>query len=222
MLVQKIINKDFTPLAHDDTASKALAKMDAWHTTCLPVIESTTGKLIGQIRLEQLVDLADESIQIATLPIDAPAAVFPYQHIFEVARQMLMHEVRIIPVVDNDYTYLGIAEKKEVLEALSALLNVSVSGSVISVDILSNDYSLSELVHLIESENARILGVAVEAPKGSADTFQVSFKLNIKDTSAISKSLRRHGYAVQSENQSELLQFDISDKADELIRYLDV
>ncbi len=222
MLVQKIINKDFTPLAHDDTASKALAKMDAWHTTCLPVIESTTGKLIGQIRLEQLVDLADESVQIATLPIDAPAAVFPHQHIFEVARQMLMHEVRIIPVVDNEYTYLGIAEKKEVLEALSALLNVSVSGSVISVDILSKDYSLSELVHLIESENARILGVAVEAPKGTADSFQVSFKLNIKDTSAISKSLRRHGYTVQSENQSELLQFDITDRADELIRYLDV
>ncbi len=102
------------------------------------------------------------------------------------------------------------------------MLNVSVSGSVISVDILSKDYSLSELVHLIESENARILGVAVEAPKGTADSFQVSFKLNIKDTSAISKSLRRHGYTVQSENQSELLQFDITDRADELIRYLDV
>jgi CBS-domain-containing membrane protein len=222
MLVQKIINKDFTPLVHDDTASKALAKMDAWHTTCLPVIESTTGKLIGQIRLEQLVDLADESIQISKLPIEAPAAVFPHQHIFEVARQMLMHEVRIIPVVDNEHAYLGVAEKKEVLEALSALLNVSVSGSVISVDISSKDYSLSELVHLIESENARILGVAVEAPQGSGESFQVSFKLNIKDTSAISKSLRRYGYKVQSENQSELLQFDITDRADELIRYLDV
>jgi CBS-domain-containing membrane protein len=222
MLVQKIINNDFTPLAPNDTASKALAKMDAWHATCLPVVEPTTGKLVGQIRLNQLIDLADESIEISKLTLETPAAVFPHQHIFEVTQQMLMHEVRIIPVIDADQTYKGIAEKKDVLEALSGLLNVSVSGSVISVDVESQDYTLSELVHLIESENARILGVAVEAPKGSSESFQVSFKLNIKDTSGISQSLRRHGYNVQSEDQSELLKFDISDRADELMRYLDV
>ncbi len=222
MLVQKIINNDFTPLAPNDTASKALAKMDAWHATCLPVVEPTTGKLVGQIRLNQLIDLADESIEISKLSLESPASVFPHQHIFEVARQMLMHEVRIIPVIDSDQTYQGIAEKKNVLEALSGLLNVSVSGSVISVEVESQDYTLSELVHLIESENARILGVAVEAPKGSVESFQVSFKLNIKDTSGISQSLRRHGYKVQSEDQSELLKFDISDRADELMRYLDV
>jgi predicted transcriptional regulator len=222
MLVQRIINTEFTPLTPDDTASKALAKMEAWHTTCLPVVEPTTGKLVGQIRLNQVVDLADESIKISTLSLETPSAVLPHQHIFEVARQMLMHEVRIIPVIGSDHTYKGIAEKKKVLEALSEMLNVSVSGSVISVEVETNDYSLSELVHLIESENARILGVAVEAPKGVSESFQVSFKLNVKDTSGISQSLRRHGYLVQSENQSELLQFDISDRADELMRYLDV
>lgn len=222
MLVQKIINNEFTPLRPDDTASKALAKMDAWHTTCLPVVASTTTKLIGQIKLNQLVDLADESIEISALALEPPVSVYLHQHIFEVARQMLMHEIRMIPVIDSNHTYLGIAEKKKVLEVLFDLLNVTVSGSVITVEMNRNDYSLSELVRLIESENAKILGVAVEAPGESNDSFQVSFKLNIKDTSGISQSLSRHGYIVRSENQSELLQFDLTDKADELMRYLDV
>ncbi len=222
MIAQKIVNEEFTPLSPSDSASKGLAKMDAWHSTTLPVVEMTTGKLIGQIRLEQLVDLPDESVKISSLKLESPAAVFNYQHIFEVARQMLLHEVRFLPVINTEHTYLGIVEKKAVLEVLSDLLNISVSGSVISVELESQDYTLSELVRLIESEDARILGVAVEAPKGVVENFLVSFKLNVKDTSSISQSLRRHGFSVQSENQSELLQFDISDKAGELLRYLDI
>ncbi|MEX1063456.1 MAG: CBS domain-containing protein [Balneolaceae bacterium] len=220
--MEKIINKEFTPLGPSDTASKALARMNAWQTTCLPVVESTTGKLIGQLDLGKLADLEDESISVSELPLESPAAVYPHQHIFEVARQMLMHEVRMISVIDADHTFRGIAERKKVLEVLSEMLNVSVSGSVISVEVDPGDYSLSELVHLIESENARILGVAVEAPKGLSENFHVSFKLNLNDTSGISQSLRRHGYDIRSESHSELLQFDISDKADELMRYLDV
>jgi len=222
MIAQKIINKDFVPLTPSDSVSKGLAKMDAWHATSLPVVEPATSKLIGQVRLEQMVDMPDESVQISTLQLESPAAVFSYQHIFEVARQMLLHEVRLLPVINTEHTYLGIAEKKAVLEVLSNLLNISVSGSVISVEMETQDYTLSELVRLIESEDARILGVAVEAPKGAVENFQVSFKLNVKDTSGISQSLRRHGYSVRTENQSELLQFDISDKAGELLRYLDV
>lgn len=222
MLALKILNQQFTPLAPSDSAAKALAKMDAWHAVCLPVVEETTRKIIGQIRLEQLIDLPDESIAISTLDLEPAVSVFEHQHVFEVARQMLAHEIRLIPIVDHDFIYLGIAEKKEVLEAFSEMLNVSVFGSVIAVELQSKDYTLSEMVRLIETEDARILGVAVETPAETNETFQISFKLNVRDTSGISNSLRRHGYSVISESQSELLQFDMSDRADELMRYLDV
>lgn len=222
MLALKITNRQFTPLAPSDSAAKALAKMDAWHAVCLPVVEETTRKIIGQIRLQQLVDLPDESITISTLELEPAVTVFEHHHIFEVTRQMLAHEIGLIPIVDSDFVYQGVAEKKEVLEAFSEMLNVSVSGSVIAVELQSKDYTLSEMVHLIESEDARILGVAVETPTGLNESFEISFKLNVRDTSGISNSLRRHGYVVSSESQSELLKFDISDRADELMRYLDV
>lgn len=222
MLVNKISNKEFVPLAPSDSAAKALAKMDAWHTTVLPVVEPTTGQVIGQITLDQLADLPVESIPVSDLKLDSPVTTLENQHIFEVARQMLEHEIRLIPIVDGEGTYKGISERKDVLETFSRLLNISVSGSVISVDVDTGDYTLSELVHIIESEDARILGVAVETPSNPEEKIQISFKLNVRETSAISHSLRRHGYAVSSESQSELLRFDIADRADELLRYLDV
>ncbi|MEX2601899.1 MAG: CBS domain-containing protein [Balneolaceae bacterium] len=222
MLVKKISNSEFVPLAPSDSVAKALAKMDAWHTSVLPVVETTTGKVIGQVTLEQLADMPVESVPVSELQLAMPVTTLESQHIFEVARQMLEHEIRLIPVVDNEGSYKGIAERKDVLETFSSLLNITVSGSVISVDVDTGDYTLSELVQIIETEDARILGVAVETPTSPEEQIRISFKLNVRDTSSISHSLRRHGYSVSSESQSELLRFDIADRADELLRYLDV
>jgi hypothetical protein len=44
----------------------------------------------------------------------------------------------------------------------------------------------------------------------------------MEDSSAISSSLRRFGYTIISEANSEVLENNFSDRADELIRYLDI
>ena len=196
--------------------------METWQTGLLPVVEKTTGKLIGQILSEQLSDSADANATVSSLDLDTPVAVYPHHHIFEAARLMLAHEIRLLPVVDSEQTFIGVVEKKRILEIFSEMFNISEQGSVISVEVSPSDYSLSHLVHLIESESARILGVAVEAPKGRNENFLVSFKLSVKDSSIVSQTLRRHGYQIRSETHSELIQFDMSDRAKELIRYLDV
>lgn len=222
MLTEHFINREFIPLSPSDSVSKALARMDAWQSLTLPVVEPATGKLTGQVTLAQLTDVADESDPVSSLQLGNAVTLFPHQHVFEATRTLLMHEVRFVAVVDSEQTYLGILEKEKMLEVLTGLLNVTVHGSVLTVELESRDYTLSELVQLIEFEQARILGIAVQAPEEPAQGWLVSFKLNVRDTSGISRSLRRHGYTVRSEANSELLQFDISDRADELMRYLDV
>ena len=108
------------------------------------------------------------------------------------------------------------------LEALTNMLNVTVDGSVITVQMAKADFTLSELVHLIETEESRILGLTVE-PSKDLDTFlEVSIKVSSQETSAITSSLRRHGYLVTTSNRADLIQIDLSTRADELMRYLDV
>jgi CBS-domain-containing membrane protein len=222
VLAKELLNIDFTPLEPGKPVSAALAKMDAWQTTALPVVEPSTRKIVGQVNLDDIVDIADEAVPVSALELRTPVFVFENQHIFEVARKMLQYEVRMLPVVDSGETFIGIIEKKRVLEAFSELLNISTSGSVITVEMQKSDFTLSELVHLIETEGARILGLTVGRSKENESTLHVSIKLSLTDTSAVTSSLKRHGYHTITENRYDLIQADLTSRADELLRYLDV
>jgi len=222
MLGRKLIDKNFIPLHNSDPASAALAKMDAWQTTSLPVVEPGTRKIIGQVTLEMLSDLPDESVLLNEIELKAPIFSYEYQHVFEIARQMFHHEVRIIPVVDELEQFLGVLQKKDVLEAFSNMLNVEISGSVISVEVGNADFTLTELVNLIEIENAKILGLTVEHGNEENPNMKISFKLNLEDTSAVISSLKRHGYITTTEIAHDLHEADMSSRANELIRYLDL
>lgn len=222
MLAKEILNTEFTPLQPASPISAALAKMEAWQSSSIPVVELVTKKIIGHILFEDVAEIVDESRPVSDLEIRKPIFTFENQHVFEVARQMLLHEVRILSVVDHNEYYIGVIEKKNVLEALTNMLNVTVDGSVITIQIAKADFTLSELVHLIETEEGRILGLTV-GPSIKLNThLEISIKVNSEETSAITSSLRRHGYLVTSTNRTDLMQIDLSSRADELMRYLDV
>ena len=222
MLAKQILNNSFTPLISTDKASSALAKMEAWQTANIPVVEPATKKVIGQVTLDMLSDLPDESVAISEFDLEPPIFAYENQHLFEVARQMLAKEVRFIAVVDETESVVGIVEKKDLLEAFSSMLNISNVGSVISVEIDKADYTLTQLVNIIETEGAKILGLTVEQIPGANASIRVSIKLNLQDTSAVISSLNRYGYVTTSENRDDLLQVDMSSRADELLRYLDL
>jgi len=222
VLAEKLINRDFEPLKPDDTVSSALAKMDAWQTSSVPVIEPSTKKVIGHVLFEAVANISDVKTKLSEVEWRPALYTFQTQHVFEVARQMLQHEVRILAVTDEMETYQGIIEKKSVLEALSAMLNIGSSGSVITVMMEKPDFTLSKLVHLIETESAKILGLTVEQPEDEESLLQVSIKLNLEDTSAITSSLKRYGFVVTSVAKQDLLQVDMTSRANELIRYLDL
>lgn len=222
MLAKDLINTDFKPLEPSSKISAALAKMDAWHSSSIPIVEPATKKIVGHIRFDDIADRADEQQPVSTVEFRKPIYAFEDQHIFEVARQMLQHEVRLLSVVDSSETYLGIIEKKKVLEAFSTMLNIATAGSTITVQLERADFTLSELVHLIETEGAKILGLTVEQPDNTQSVIRISLKISHEDTSAVTSSLQRHGYTTTTENRNDLMQIDLSSRADELLRYLDV
>lgn len=222
MLAKDLLNTDFEPLEPSSTLSAALAKMDAWQSSSIPIVEPTTMKSIGHILFDDISNITDEQLTISSLDFRQPIYTLEDQHVFEVARQMLQHEVRLLPVVDSSETYLGIIEKKKVQEAFATMLNIAAAGSTITVQLQQADFTISELVHLIETEGAKILGLTVEQPSEIDAMLEVSLKISHEDTSAVTSSLQRHGYTTTTENRNDLMQVDLSSRADELLRYLDV
>lgn len=222
MLAKDLLKTDFKPLEPSSSISAALSKMEAWQTSNLPVLEPATQTIIGHVLFDDLAHLADVSGPVSDLDMRNPIYVYSTQHLFEVARNMLKHEVRLLAVTDRNGIYLGIIEKKDVLESLSEMLNITTSGSVITVQMLRADFTLARLVHLIETEGAKILGLTVEQCRDSDVMIQISIKLNLEDTSVIVSSLQRHGFITATENRDDILQVDFTSRADELMRYLEL
>lgn len=222
MLANKSITQsDFKPLRGTDTVEAVRNRMKEEQVNALPVVDPTTQKLIGQIDRDQL-SRADDYQQISDLQMDKVVKIFEGQHIFEGVRLMLQYELNLLPLVNKEGTFLGVITKQQILEAISKMLNLEQKGSVLTIEIEPIDFSLSEIVQIIEAEGAKILGVAVESSDGNHQAFEVSVKLNLKDISRVTAALKRYGYSVISESESTVLENDLEYRADELLKYIDM
>ncbi len=222
MLANKSITKsEFEPLRGNDTVATVRERMIEEQVNALPVVDPTTQKLIGQIGRDQI-DRANDDQQISDLQMDKVVKIFEGQHIFEGVRLMLQYELNLLPLVNKEATYLGVITKQQILEAISKMLNLEQKGSVLTIEIEPIDFSLSEIVQVIEAEGAKILGVAVESPDSDHQAFEVSVKLNLEDISRVTAALKRYGYSVLVESESTVLENDLEYRADELIKYIDM
>lgn len=221
MLVKEIINTEISPLKLTDTVARALMKIELLHTTKFCVVDES-GKIVGMAALEKLIEVIDENSQLSEVELEEPLYVPQDQHLFEASRVMLAKELYLMPVVDHEMVFQGMIKKRSVLTALGDVFNLSTFGSVIAVELSQADFTLSDLVRIIEMEGAKILGVAVQQPRAENPSYRISFKLNLEDSSVVSAGLKRFGYTVISEANSEVLEDNFSDRADELIRYLDI
>lgn len=222
MFANKSITKsEFAPLKGTDTVEAAKSRMIEEQVNALPVVDPTTQKLIGQIDSEQL-SRAEDDNHISDLKMDRIVKVFEGQHIFEGVRLMLQHELNLLPLVNKEATFLGVITKQQILEAISKMLNLEQKGSVLTIEIEPIDFSLSEIVQIIEAESAKILGLAVENPDNNQKAFEISVKLNLKDISRVTAALKRYGYSVINESKSTVLENDLESRADELLKYIDM
>ncbi|MEO9885778.1 MAG: CBS domain-containing protein [Balneola sp.] len=221
MLVNEILNTEIAPLRITDPVSLALAKLDLLHINKFIVVDEEN-KVLGMITIETLAEVVDENVSLSELPLEEVVWVPKSQHLFETTRKMFAHELYVLPVVDGEKNFLGLVRKREVLNALGEIFNLSSYGSVITIELEQMDYTLSDIVRIIETENAKILGVAVQQPNDELDSIRVSVKLNLEDSSVVSAALRRFGYVIVSEERSESMENNFSERADELIRYLDI
>lgn len=222
MLARQAINTDITPVDSRDDLAEVLRKLERADVETLPVVDSSSGKLTGEISRSQAESGGGGDFAVSGMELEEGVKVYDAQHVFEAARLMLQYERRLLPVIDDEWRYCGVITKQRVLESLGRMLNLARQGSVVMVELDMIDFSLSEIVHLIETEGAKILGITVETPGGEETSLEVSIKLNVQDASRVSSSLRRHGYVISTESVNESFGMDLENRADELLKYLNI
>ena len=218
MIASELISYDIPPLKLSDTGVKALDWMEEFRTPELPVVNE--GKYVGLISESEILDRnnVDDPVDNYNLTLKNPS-VHEGQHLFEVISNIVQHDINLLPVVDQNGQYLGLITLKKIIQNFSRVASVSNSGSILTLEVNVQDYSLAEISKMVESDDAKILASFITSHQDS-NKIEVTLKINKTDISRILHTFERFNYTVlASYNESEYHK-DLQDRYDEFMRFL--
>lgn len=219
MLVKDFITKEPPVLKSFDTREYALSLMDDFKLKHLPLLRDNVYKcLIAEKDLLSMPDsalLADDStllspcVQESTLIFDALAMVSRYR-------------LSLLPVVNEKNEYKGAVVCERLVNALSELCNAEAEGSVIVLEIAPRDYSLTDIVRLIEVNNAHVLSLLSHIDSITGRLHLV-IKIDLEDASPVIRSFERFNYTILYYFMKKGVVDDVLQRRmEELVRYMNI
>jgi signal-transduction protein with cAMP-binding, CBS, and nucleotidyltransferase domain len=220
MIARELINDSFPPLKISDTGLKAINWMEEFRVEHLPIVDGVN--YLGLISEEDILKLhsLERPFATQTYSLIKPSVRFN-QPVFEVVKMISKEKLTIVPVLDEQNHYMGLITLADVLKHYSESGIFEDSNGVIVLEMRMNNYSLSEIARLVESENAKIISSYI-TPNIEEETIDITLKINQSDLSRILASLTRHSYTVKEHYHHSEFMDDLKSRYDSLMNYLDI
>lgn len=139
---------------------------------------------------------------------------------FDVLEEFSKNHTNLLPVLDDKNNYLGFYELDDVLHFFNETTFVKEDGSTIVVEKETADFSFSQICQIVESNNAKILGVFIS--NNSATKTEITLKISQGNFNEIIQTFRRYNYTILSEHQEDAYLADLKDRSDYLNKYLNI
>jgi acetoin utilization protein AcuB len=224
MTVQTLLSFDVAPLGPTDTVGHALYRLADLDVQHLPVLDAD-GQLMNVIGGDDLLDDPSPEAFAATVRGLGPVFVGPDAHWYQAASLLAQHHLSILPVVDREGHYLGLVRRSDLFDRFAGSLSTGSLGAVLIIEVPQRDFSMSQLCHLIEQSDARVLSVSTQgqeqAPTTAPLPIHVTLKLNTADTSRVKHVLEHHGYHVVAAFNEEITDEAFNYRLAEFLRYLE-
>ena len=201
MLAKNLISDVVPALKTSDTGQKALYWMDIFRISHLPIVNNED--FLGLISDKDIYDLnmAEEPIGNHTLSLFSPHVKFN-QHIYEVMELASNLKLSVVPVLDNNNHYLGLITNNDLLHYFAEMSAIRQPGGIIVLEINTNDYSLTQIAQIVESNDAKILSMYVTSHEDSTK-MEVTLKINRKDLTSIVQTFTRYNYIIKASFMDE-------------------
>jgi alpha-D-ribose 1-methylphosphonate 5-triphosphate diphosphatase PhnM len=108
------------------------------------------------------------------------------------------------------------------MEKLNEISNMGNEGALIVLEINPHDYLLSQVIHLVEQNNAKVIHVFSCMEEETSKQI-VILKIDLEDASPILRSFERFNYTVRYYIQKQVLTDEtMRTRLDELMYYLEM
>lgn len=219
MTAEQLITDATVPLRTSDTGEDALALMNEMYIRHLPIVNDK--QLLGLISEEDILNSqVEEPVGSYALSMLRPYAK-GRDHIYELLRLVAQYHLTVVPVVDEEENYLGMVTLEALVDFFARTASFSEPGSILVLEIARQDYMLSEMARIVESENASILSSFVTTDLNS-NRVDVTLKINRQYIQSIIATFQRFDYDIKASfNESEYLD-SLKERYDALMSYLNV
>lgn len=219
MLVKDFITKEIPVLKNFDTVEYALALLDDMKLKHLPLLKDNLYQCL--VSEKELLSMPDPLLPIGDSILFAPA-VHENGHLHEVLTLMSRYGLTLLPVVTADGVYRGVITRDKLVDALTGLCNAEAAGSVIVLELLPQDYALTEIARIVESNNAHILSLFSAVDKDTG-RLHITIKLDLEDALPVIRSFERFNYAVLYHFMDKGMVDDVlQQRVNELLYYMNM
>ena len=141
------------------------------------------------------------------------------QHLFDIIEVLEKNNLSVVPVLDENNHYLGVITSRKLMYSIAKSAAIQSPGGVIVLEMNNNDYSLTEIANIVESNNTKILSSYIIS-KPNSTKIEVTIKLNKQDVNTIIKDFERREYTISASYKDEETNTDYLERYESLMRFL--
>lgn len=218
MQASDLISSSLINLHPDDDGNRALTLMDELRVNHLAVVRNTF--YLGIISEKEILNwnTPDEFIEEHLTELSAPS-ILGSQHLFDIIQIVEQNSLSIIPVLNEQKHYLGAITNRKLLYTIAKSSAVQSIGGIIVLQMKQNDYCMSEIARIIESNDAKILSTYITSLPDSTQ-MELTIKISKTDIKSIIKDFERFDYTLKASFIEQNENDDFLDRYESLMRFL--
>lgn len=212
------INRDLRPFKTTDTIADVQDFFANLNYSHFPVLED--GVFIGSISSDTA-DILAENTSIVDNKFELNRFFVRVDMVWlDVLEVFAQNETNIVPVLSNKNKYVGYYELEDVIRFFHETPFLKEDGGILIVEKEVAEYSMGQVVQIVESNNARLLGAFVS--KIENNKVEITLKTSGGSLNDILQTFRRFEYTIVSEILDDNYLQNLKERSDYLDKYLSI
>ncbi len=219
MIAAELINPNIPALKTTDSVEQVLEFMQEHHVSELPLVEDH--QFMGLIHEADLEEMDPDVLLSAIRPPSDPVHIRSSDFFLTALKVMQQRKVSVLPVLKETTEFLGVITAAELLQAAAHYTSATEPGGVLILQMLPNNFSISEIGRIVESNDSKIIHLNTWTDEATGQ-LMVAIKVSKSDLQDILATLERYEYNVVHYFGENLSADELRLNFDHLMNYLNI
>ena len=216
--ITEYITNDLKAIDSFDSIAAVQNFFNDLHFSHFPVLEE--GVYIGSIAAEDI-ETFDSDKKIVDYRFTLEGFFTKTDTIWlDVLEVFAKNHTNLVPVLDENNSYVGYYKIEDIMKFFHETPFLQEPGGIIVVRKGVLDYSMSQVIQIVESNNGKLLGLFIS--EATTDSVEITLKITLGAMNEIIQTFRRYNYEIISEHQEDNYINNLKERSDYLDKYLNI